>query len=534
MGDRVWHDLNANGFQDSGEPGISGVTVRLLNSSGSEIAALVTGAGGIYTFTGVSPANYIIAVTLPAGYTFSPQNQGGDDAGDSDVSPLTGQTVIFAAPEGTTNSTIDAGMYRPASIGDRAWLDANANGIQDAGESGLSGVDVALTGGNQTLFATTDNSGSYLFTGLPPGTYSVVFIALPGYIFSPRAAGGDNTLDSNAYSSGDTDPFALASGQSQMTIDAGLYPGASVGDRLWHDLNANGIQDAGEPGASPSGNPSEVTISLYTGGGSLVGTTNPAADGSYGFSGLMPGSYYLEVSIFPPLLEFSFSPQDVGGNDAADSDANFSGRTANFTLASGENDTTRDMGFFFYGGISITNPWLDLNGDGVQNAGDNPLPNGTSTMTLYRASDNGVEWSGSSGLGFWYRPDTYYVTYTLPGGYAFSPQGIDSDVDATGRTANFTITSGEQRVGVRRDVPAGQHRGSGVGRPQCQRYSGRGRTGHRRRSGRCRRRRYADYGRLNDDTCQRRLQFYRAAPRQLLREFLLSCRLCVQPIQRGR
>ena len=30
----------------------------------------------------------------------------------------------------------------PARIGDRVWLDGNANGVQDAGEAGVSGVTI--------------------------------------------------------------------------------------------------------------------------------------------------------------------------------------------------------------------------------------------------------------------------------------------------------------------------------------------------------------------------------------------------------
>ena len=156
---------------------------------------------------------------------FSPQNQGSDDTRDSDASPSTGQTVIFPVSAGADDRTIDAGLYvSSGSIGDWVWSDTNANGLQDSGESGLSGVAAALYTGSGSLVASTstDGSGNYLFSGVTPGTYYVLFTAPTGYVFSPQNQGGDTALDSNAYSSGDTDPFALASGQSQMTIDAGL------------------------------------------------------------------------------------------------------------------------------------------------------------------------------------------------------------------------------------------------------------------------------------------------------------------------
>ncbi|MCW5614303.1 MAG: hypothetical protein KIT32_04220 [Rhodocyclaceae bacterium] len=51
-------------------------------------------------------------------------------------------TVTVAA--GETNLDLDAGIYETASLGDRVWVDSNANGVQDAGEVGKAGVTVEL------------------------------------------------------------------------------------------------------------------------------------------------------------------------------------------------------------------------------------------------------------------------------------------------------------------------------------------------------------------------------------------------------
>lgn len=51
----------------------------------------------------------------------------------------------------------------PLEIGNRVWLDSNSDGMQDADEPPLSGVQVTLTCGAQTATATTDNNGHYLF-----------------------------------------------------------------------------------------------------------------------------------------------------------------------------------------------------------------------------------------------------------------------------------------------------------------------------------------------------------------------------------
>ncbi|ENO84561.1 collagen-binding protein, partial [Thauera phenylacetica B4P] len=156
------------------------------------------------------------------------------------------------------------GFWRPAAIGDRVWLDANANGQQDAGEAGVAGVAVELYScangaavGAALATTTTDAAGNYAFTGLMPGQYVVKFLTPDGYSLSPVDVGADGT-DSDAALSGFSGCYTLASGQTNDTVDAGLYQGAAIGDRVWEDTNANGQQDAGENGIAGA------TVRLYT------------------------------------------------------------------------------------------------------------------------------------------------------------------------------------------------------------------------------------------------------------------------------
>ena len=57
IGDLVWSDANANGLLDGGETGLDGVTVNLLDATGTTIVDTTTTAGGgAYSFANVSPA----------------------------------------------------------------------------------------------------------------------------------------------------------------------------------------------------------------------------------------------------------------------------------------------------------------------------------------------------------------------------------------------------------------------------------------------------------------------------------------------
>jgi hypothetical protein len=118
IGDRVWRDANRNGIQDSGEAGMVGITVTLHLSGTGVITATTTDAAGIYTFTHVISGTYAVEFERPTGYVFSPQNEGGDDALDSDVDPVTGLTPYFEVAGGAGDDTWDAGLM-PRVVSDK-------------------------------------------------------------------------------------------------------------------------------------------------------------------------------------------------------------------------------------------------------------------------------------------------------------------------------------------------------------------------------------------------------------------------------
>jgi hypothetical protein len=72
LGDRVWLDADGDGFQDAGEIGLNGVTVRLEKPGGALVATAVTAGDGLYGFQHLDPGAYEVEIdvsTLPAGYT---------------------------------------------------------------------------------------------------------------------------------------------------------------------------------------------------------------------------------------------------------------------------------------------------------------------------------------------------------------------------------------------------------------------------------------------------------------------------------
>jgi hypothetical protein len=70
---RVWIDLDQDGLSEAGEPGLSGVTVQLVDTGlNSVLATQVTPASGAYSFSAQPAGAYevrTVAATLPAGST---------------------------------------------------------------------------------------------------------------------------------------------------------------------------------------------------------------------------------------------------------------------------------------------------------------------------------------------------------------------------------------------------------------------------------------------------------------------------------
>ena len=161
LGDYVWNDANANGIQDSGETGISGVTVTLYGSDGTTMIGTptTTAADGSYHFTNLAPGTYYVGFTKPSGYVFSPEYAPGSTTGnDSNANVGTGKSDAVTLTAGQIDNTIDAGLYKPVTIGDFVWDDTNGNGIQDTGEAGINGVTLTLNGTNNAGGTVTDHA----------------------------------------------------------------------------------------------------------------------------------------------------------------------------------------------------------------------------------------------------------------------------------------------------------------------------------------------------------------------------------------
>jgi hypothetical protein len=112
----VWNDVDRDGVQDVGEPGIPNVTVELYDSAKTFINAAITDANGRYEFDGLTPGDYFVDVVPVAGYGISPQNQVANEALDSNVNATTGETPITKLVAGENLLKWDVGLYTLTSF----------------------------------------------------------------------------------------------------------------------------------------------------------------------------------------------------------------------------------------------------------------------------------------------------------------------------------------------------------------------------------------------------------------------------------
>ena len=279
---------------------------------------------------------------------------------------------------------------------------------------------------------------------------------------------------------------------TNLTLDFGFASRYSVGNRVWLDSDNNGAIDVGEIGASG------VTVQLFAanGLGQPTGlvldqvTTN--GTGYYLFDNLFPGEYVVVIpssNFSGPLTGYwsSLTHMNSAGitteTDSSDpDDANQlddNGMLVGSDVISkaillgpigatepiNESDApagqgaqpddhanmTLDFGFFQPATLGDF-VWNDTNYNGIQDAGETGV--NAVQVDLYTGADQFVETATTNASGIYkftsLLAGDYYVIFTLPNGYVFSPKNTGADVAkdsnadiVTGQTAAVTLTGGE-------------------------------------------------------------------------------------------
>jgi len=258
----VFNDLDGNGVQGPGESGLSGVTVTLDGATST-----TTLESGAYIFTGVALGSHLVEETDPEGFFSTTCN------------------LVCCCIRPGCSAAVDFGDQQAGTVSGRVFNDVDGDGNQGTGEGGIGGVTIELRTMTGAVVATTATAGdgTYIFTGVMGGPYSVVERDPSGYVSTTP-----NTVS-----------ISVPAGGS-ATASFGDQPVSTVSGRVFDDLDGNGIQGPSDIDGIPGERGiSGVTIGLWDTAGGVVDTTTTADDGSYVFTGVAAGSYFV-VETDPP------------------------------------------------------------------------------------------------------------------------------------------------------------------------------------------------------------------------------------------
>ncbi|MDJ0691115.1 MAG: SdrD B-like domain-containing protein [Xenococcaceae cyanobacterium MO_188.B32] len=275
-------------------------------------ATTYTDAEGKYSFTGLTPGNYVVQQIVPAGATALNDTDGTSTNSNIQVADTVTAGTI------TTGRDFLVDNANTASISGTVYDDTvDNNAIDPAGDTGVAGVALLLytdpdgngdpSDGTIIGSTLTDSNGDYTFTNLTDGIYVVVEV-------DPTGATSENDTSSDNIGTDNYIGVTLAGTNSTGNnfLDDGVTT-SSISGQVINDANANGTNDT-EAGID------SVTVQLFSdpngdgdpADGQLLGTATTSGGGNYSFNNLTDGNYVL-VETDPN--DFASTADAVGSND---------------------------------------------------------------------------------------------------------------------------------------------------------------------------------------------------------------------------
>jgi hypothetical protein len=343
-----------------------------------------TAADGSYSFSGLAPGTYAVGVSGTA----APHD------------PT--RTVTVVAGQTTTGADI-AILPKPGSISGKVYNDLNSNGKRDTGEPTVQAATVYLdlNGDGKRDSAPVTVTGSTVFNAItggplansPPYFAAVANVSGVSAQFShisvnlniARSPGGPTLLDVALISpQGLVDQVLGPSGPDLVHLSAGQGFNGTLDDSgaagTTRPVQAFSLASADIYGLDPTGQWELLLADANTGApvspnavaltGWSITFTEPeptiqtAADGSYSFGGLAPGTYTVSVSGTAAAHDATrtvtvLTGQTTSGTDIgiAPSPGSISGTVYNDLNSNGKRDAGEP-------GVASATVYLDLNGDG--------------------------------------------------------------------------------------------------------------------------------------------------------------------------
>jgi len=342
------------------------------------------------------------------------------------------------------------------------WHDKNRDGIQnDDIPLVKDGIKVYLYNENGELVkeSNVNDDGEYEFS-VPCGYYYIKVDKGDYCYYSPKDEGDDDTIDSDVDSSGKSDVFGIASGETKV-IDAGLKCGARLKGRVWFDKNANGIEDDNESGVEG------VKVYLIKEGEETGIYALTDQNGYYLFDDIAC-EYNYEVRVVKPNDYDAFTSKNSGTDDTIDSDVDSSGLSDEIVVDKCQEYDNIDAGLVINDDDNNNENnqtkkacignfmWLDKDLDGIQDKNEPAVID--VKVYLYDANGNLLKTTKTNKDGYYefckLSDGEYRVKFDLPNSYLFTLRDsgdndkLDSDVDKSGWSHKITIKDGKNDMSV--------------------------------------------------------------------------------------
>ncbi len=277
---------------------IEGVTIKLLDSNGKEVATTTTKADGSYEFLNIAEGEYVVQELDPSGYSSVSDSQSPDDdtTYNSDTNDNKIPVTLSAGEDDVNNDFVDAP--------DKGNIRGLVKNSQDKPVGGVK-IDLVDSDGKVVKSTTTKSDGTYEFLDIPVGEYEIVEHdpkAARGSISDTQSSDGDRT--DNIDKNDNKIPVTLTKDENDNDnifvddIDLGDIKGSVA------DNEDNALKD--------------VTIELKDSDGNVVATTTTDANGAYEFLNIPVGEYSVVES--DPKDYISQSDTQSSDNDTTAND----------------------------------------------------------------------------------------------------------------------------------------------------------------------------------------------------------------------
>lgn len=326
----LWLDENNDGLWSDGEATPAGEKVMILDQSTGEVYdTMTTDENGEFETLGLTPGLYTLAYSLSAKNALP-------KAGDTTFTAEDGMLVMrdVQVSEGDKAGGMMLGVVRLTELGGQVWVDMGSQ------VKALSGANVTLSGSGVEQSVTTGGDGRYSFAGLLPGQYLISVTVPEGQVVVEPGdvrlteGGMVSIMEDCSGLSARSGDVTVAMGQDQPGLDIGSVLPGRIGDRVWLDLNENGLQDDGEEGFPG------VTIDLVR-EGEVVASTVSDQYGYYAFNGVYPATYTLRAQ-WPAEVEPTQQREDMPFIVSVLTE---SGESSPVTVGSDQRNYNADLGF---------------------------------------------------------------------------------------------------------------------------------------------------------------------------------------------